>query len=247
MLRLRRPSWFAVLLTLAGIAFFVRLGIWQLDRAAYKEHLLARFAHATDAPLIPFAQVSDTAPHHAFAHIAVHGHYLPGRAYMWDDQTIGEQVGVDVYVPFVVQGHARLVIVNLGFLPHGNSELDRRPQMPPLPAGELTLHGLYASMPPPGLKLGGDQIARQKQWPKLSTYLELSQISRDLDQRLYPGIVLLDPNPKSAYLRDWTPTFIPPARHQAYAFQWFSFAAAALVIFIVLHRRVEPPKNDRQD
>ncbi|EQD80580.1 hypothetical protein B1A_00746, partial [mine drainage metagenome] len=63
----------------------------------------------------------------------------------------------------------------------------------------------------------------------------------------YPGIVLLDPNPKSAYLRDWTPTFIPPARHQAYAFQWFSFAAAALVIFIVLHRRVEPPKNDRQD
>ncbi len=246
MLRLRRPSWFAVLLTLAGIAIFVRLGIWQLDRAAYKEHLLARFAHASDAPLIPFAAVSDTAPHHRYAHVAVHGHYLQDRAYMWDDQTIGEQVGVDVYVPFVVQGRERMVIVSLGFLPHTGSERNK-PAMPPLPTGEVTLRGLYASMPPPGLKLGGDQIARQTQWPKLSTYLELSQISRDLDQRLFPGILLLDPNPKSAYLREWTPTFIPPARHQAYAFQWFSFAAAALVIFIVLHRRSEPPKNDRQE
>ena len=30
---------------------------------------------------------------------------------------------------------------------------------------------------------------------------------------------------------------MPPQRHRGYAFQWFSFAIAAIVIFIVLHWR----------
>jgi cytochrome oxidase assembly protein ShyY1 len=29
---------------------------------------------------------------------------------------------------------------------------------------------------------------------------------------------------------------MPPARHRAYALQWFSFALAAIVMFVVLHR-----------
>lgn len=242
-LKMRRPTWFAVLLTLAGVAIFVRLGIWQLDRAAYKEQLMARFDHASDAPLVPFASVSDTVPHDRYAHVEVRGHFLQGRAYMWDDQTVGEQVGVDVYVPFLVQGRDRLLMVNLGFLPHTGGPRNK-PAMPPLPTGALTLHGLYAAMPPPGLRIGGDQIAHQHVWPKLSTYLELSQISRDLDQPLFAGVLLMDPDRKSAYLRQWTPSFIPPARHQAYAFQWFSFAAAAIVIFVLIHRQKEPPRSD---
>jgi len=28
---------------------------------------------------------------------------------------------------------------------------------------------------------------------------------------------------------------MPPARHQAYAFQWFAFALAALILFVALH------------
>jgi surfeit locus 1 family protein len=35
---------------------------------------------------------------------------------------------------------------------------------------------------------------------------------------------------------------MPPARHRAYAFQWFTFAAAAVVMFVVLHRKRRNPK-----
>jgi surfeit locus 1 family protein len=30
---------------------------------------------------------------------------------------------------------------------------------------------------------------------------------------------------------------MPPARHRAYAFQWFTFALAAVVLLLVLHRK----------
>ncbi|TAL88103.1 MAG: SURF1 family protein, partial [Rhodanobacter sp.] len=33
---------------------------------------------------------------------------------------------------------------------------------------------------------------------------------------------------------------MPPIRHRAYAFQWFSFALAAVVILLVLHRKRRP-------
>ena len=48
-------------------------------------------------------------------------------------------------------------------------------------------------------------------------------------------------NRQYRFLREWTPQILPPERHQGYALQWFTFALAALVIFLVLHwRRVQP-------
>jgi cytochrome oxidase assembly protein ShyY1 len=36
---------------------------------------------------------------------------------------------------------------------------------------------------------------------------------------------------------------MPPARHRAYAFQWFSFALAVVVILLVLNRKRAPRKS----
>jgi cytochrome oxidase assembly protein ShyY1 len=53
-------------------------------------------------------------------------------------------------------------------------------------------------------------------------------------------MLLLDADAASGFVREWTPNVMPPARHRAYAFQWFAFALAALVIFIGKHwRKVE--------
>nr|MDQ2972370.1 SURF1 family protein [Pseudomonadota bacterium] len=52
----------------------------------------------------------------------------------------------------------------------------------------------------------------------------------------YPRVLLLDADPATPYVRQWTPDTMPPARHRAYALQWFTFALVALVMFFVLHR-----------
>ena len=238
-MRLRRPSWFAVLLTLAGVVLFVRLGVWQLHRAAYKEQLLAAFSHASSAPLLPFAEVVGRGPHDHYRHVQVNGSFVPGRSYVLDDQALHGVDGVDVFLPFRPAGRDRVLLVNMGFLPRQGPQ-QRIPGLPPVPAGPQHLTGLYAPPPLPGFKMGGNQLARQGRWPKLTTYLDLHQVADDLGTGVDPGVLLSDPDPAQIYLREWTPTFMPPARHQAYAFQWFSFAAATLVIFFVMHRR----KND---
>ncbi len=59
-------------------------------------------------------------------------------------------------------------------------------------------------------------------------------------------LLALDADPASIYVRVHTLDFssMPPARHRAYAFQWFTFAFAAVVILLVVQRKRKPRKSD---
>jgi len=232
-----------VLLTVAAAALFVRLGVWQLDRAAYKESLVRRYAAAASAPPEPFGQVAATPPEDAFPRVAVRGTWLADRVYLLDNPHHDARGGVEVYVPLALAGHPRLLLVDLGFLA-GTPE--QAPALPPLPAGEVALHGLYLPPPGVGLELGGDALAGQARWPKTTIYLDLAQVAKDLGRPLYPRVLALDADPAASYQREHAFDFssMPPARHRAYAFQWFSIALAVVVIFVVLHRKRRPRRTD---
>jgi surfeit locus 1 family protein len=242
---LRRPSWFALLLTTAGALLFIRLGVWQLHRADEKDELLRRYVAADSAPMRDFAAVALTPPVNAYARVQVKGEYLADRAYLLDNPKHDQRGGVEVYAPFRPRGGERLLLVDLGFLP-GNGT-DQAPQLPPLPAGEQTLHGLYVPPPGVGFEMGGDALARQSHWPKTTVYLNLPQLSTDLGTTLYPQVLALDADPAAIFVREHTLDFssMPPARHRAYAFQWFTFAVAAVVILLVLHRRRPTKPSDK--
>lgn len=236
-MRLRRPSVFAVLLTLVGIAIFCALGVWQLRRADYKEAVLARFHHAAAAPFVSLAAaVADTQPG-TYPHVRVTGQLGGARTYLLDDQMRHGRLGVMVFVPFQPDlPGAHTLLVNLGFLAKMGPDATSVPDIPPIPAHAVTLTGIYAPPPLPGLKLGGNPLPRESTWPKLVTWIDPAQIAADLHAPVYPHVLLLDPDPHSAYLRLWTANVMPPARHRAYALQWFCFAIAAIVMFFVMHR-----------
>ncbi len=233
----RRPAWWAVLLTAAAALLFVRLGVWQLHRADFKEALLRRYAASSSAPLQDFARVAAMPPADSFPRVRVSGRYLVDRAYLLDNPKHDERGGVEVFVPFQLRDQRSLLLVDLGFLP-GTGD-GKTPDLPPLPQTQVSLQGLYVPAPSTGFQMGGDALTRQTRWPKSSIFLRLDEISRDLGRPLYPRVLGLDPDPASIYTRVRTLDFssMPPARHRAYAFQWFSFALAVVVILLVLHRK----------
>lgn len=233
----RRPAWWAVLLTAAAALLFVRLGVWQLHRADFKEALLRRYAASSSAPLQDFARVAAMPPADSFPRVRVSGRYLVDRAYLLDNPKHDERGGVEVFVPFQLRDQRSLLLVDLGFL-SGMGD-GKAPDLPPLPPTEISLEGLYVPPPSTGFQMGGDALTRQTHWPKSSIFLRLDEISRDMGRPLYPRVLALDADPASIYTRVRTLDFssMPPARHRAYAFQWFSFALAVVVILLVLHRK----------
>ena len=246
MMRLRRPGPFAVLLTLFGVTVFCALGVWQLERAAYKETVLARFHNAATASLVSLSDARADREPDAYPHVKVTGRLQGDRVYLLDDQMRSGRLGVMVFVPFLPEASTRTLLVNLGFLAKMGADTTTLPDIPPIPDNPVTLTGIYAPPPLPGLKLGGNPLVREKTWPKLVTWIDTQQIADDLHTRVYPDVLLTDPDPHSAYIRSWTANVMPPARHRAYALQWFSFAIAAVVMFVVLHRvrRDDAPGED---
>jgi surfeit locus 1 family protein len=237
----RRPSWWALLLTVAGALLFIRLGVWQLHRADFKESLLRRYAAASSAPVQDFAAVADKPPANSFPRVQVQGRYLVDRLYLLDNPKHDSRGGVEVFAPFELPGESRLLLVDLGFLAgQGN---DQTPELPPLSSAPVELHGLYVPPPPTGFKMGGDALARQSRWPKKSIFLTLGEVAGDLGRPLYPRVLALDADTSSIYVRKHALDLsMPPARHRAYAFQWFAFALAAVVILLVVHRKRGPKK-----
>jgi len=98
------------LLALACVAGFVRLGIWQLHRAEFKEQLLAHSHHVlAERKAEPLATAADAAmpdkeSPDAYEWTSGSGHFLPLPAIRLDNQARGGQQGIRVYRVFQPDG-----------------------------------------------------------------------------------------------------------------------------------------------
>jgi surfeit locus 1 family protein len=90
------------------------------------------------------------------------------------------------------------------------------------------------------LRMGGNVLPRQAEWPKTVIYIDLGEIAADAAREL-DARVLLEIGDDARFVRDWTPAVFPPVRHLGYAWTWLTFALVAVATFLILHwRRREP-------
>ena len=233
--RWHRPRWFAIALTLAGIAFFVRLGVWQIDRAHEKERLFTAFAGAAEQVPVSLEQARREAKPLRYPLVHVSGRYDTAHVYVLDNQLRGDRQGVMVFDVFEPSDGSVPLLANQGFI--ARDARGERPSIPVPSQGVQTLTALYAPPPSSGLRLGGNALPGQRAWPKTSIYIDPGDIAADLGRRLDARVLLLIPTPASAFIREWQPDVFPPERHFAYAFTWFTFALVAIVMFVILHWR----------
>jgi surfeit locus 1 family protein len=240
-----RPGVFAIALTLAGIALFMWLGLWQVRRAHEKADLFAAFAGVAQQAPVALAQARRMVKPSRYPLVSVVGHYDPQHAYVLDNQVRDGHPGVMLFDVFEPSDGGVPLLANRGFL--ARDVRGARPRVPAPPAGEQTLIALYAPPPGSGLRLGGNALVQQQTWPKTSIYLDVDEVAADLGRRLDPNVLLLMPGHEdaagSAFVREWKPEVFPPERHLAYAFTWFLFAVVCAATFVILHwRKQEEPQ-----
>ena len=223
-----------------AIAAFSWLGSWQLDRAGEKERRLGAFAVRTaDAPILLNDRLSvmpaEIDPEWwRYRRVEVAGEVLGARQYLLDNRTRNGVAGYHVYLPMLVTGLERVVLVNRGWVETGPSR-ERRPNLALSPS-ELVVSGIvdYPRLP---LLLGDDGYA-EPSWPKVVQRIDLDRAARDLGRRVLPFVVLMDAAAPHGFVREWTPYLgIGPDRHRGYALQWFSLAAAVAVVWLVVKVR----------
>lgn len=228
---------FAVVLTIFGIACFVALATWQFRRAQEKAELFAAFAHASEQVPVALDQARREATRSRYPRVRVAGRYDSQHAYVLDNQVRDGRNGIILFNVFEPADGSAPLLVNRGFLARGTD--GAKPAIPAPPAGAQDLLALYAPPPGIGLRLGGNQLPQQRDWPKTGIYLDTTEIAQDLGRKVDSRVLLLEPEAGSPFVREWTPQVMPPQRHLGYAFTWLTFALVALVIFTGKHLREE--------
>jgi len=229
MLRPSAPWWALTALAVALCIAFVGLGRWQWRRGEVRQEEWDAFARgADDVRPLGASKLDDIA---RFARVAVSGHWRPDRQFLLDNRSHAGLPGYEVLTPLEL-ADGRALLVDRGWVAFTGSRA-RLPDVSFAPAPTVTLIGRVNELPSAGLAYGRAAPALEGSWPRITSYPRMSELDAALGRLLERRIVLLDPGAADGYVRDWQPPGLPPARHWAYAIQWWLFAVTLVVIWSV--------------
>jgi surfeit locus 1 family protein len=214
----------------------VELGIWQLNRADEKRvaHMLQDRGQKTETLLLS-EQIRSDLQSLLYRNIKSTGHFDGVHQYLLDNQISQGKAGYFVLTPFLIKGEKKAVLVNRGWLPVGKTRND----IPEISVGneERSINGRINHFPSVGIKLEGAEIPT-KTWPALVQVVDTKVISKRLGYQLMPFQVELDKDAAYGYKREWhSASPMPPAKHIAYAVQWFLLAITLTILFVKYGRQ----------
>lgn len=232
---LLRPRWLAGLgLVLLVVVSFVRLGFWQLDRLRERHAYESLVAERLGSPPAPLAELltSSGDAEIRFRRVTAEGSFDTRHEVILYGRTQDGMTGNHVLTPLVLDD-GTAIAVDRGWVPLTDDA-------PPLvdaapPAGRVRVTGVLFSSEVPTAETSAPPSP-------VTTFarVDLTALSAQVPYSLAPAYLLLgsqDPAqsglPQIAPLPD--PAVSPP--HLSYAVQWFTFAAIAVVGFVVLVRR----------
>jgi surfeit locus 1 family protein len=116
----------------------------------------------------------------------------------------------------------------------------RRDQLPEVatPRGRVRVEGRMLERLPQPMKLA------EKTSGKVRQSLDLKEFALESGLALQAFVIEQHAGPADGLLREWTAPDAGIEKHQAYSLQWYSLAALAVVLFLVLSfkRREDPSK-----
>jgi surfeit locus 1 family protein len=223
-----RPGALASAATIAFCALTVSLGLWQTRRAAEKDALQASFERlaAAEPRALPARPVA--ADDLALRRVVARGEYLEGLTILLDNRVHRGRAGFHVLAPLRIAGGSLYVLVNRGWVPGGRT----RAELPQVttPAGEQVVEGLAIVPSARVYELAPDTLeGRVWQNLVLDRYREWSKLE------LQPIVIQQTNDAHDGLVRDWERLDAGADRHRGYALQWFSLAALAAVLYVVLN------------
>jgi surfeit locus 1 family protein len=230
--RHRAFAW-VTLAMLVGVTLTVRLGFWQLSRAAEKETRHAVIVAQMSAPVLntPALLAQSAQFEQLHQRVELQGEWLPEYTVYLDNRPMSGHAGFWVLTPLKLNATTR-VLVQRGWVPR--HQLDRT-LLPTIqsPAGEVRVHGRIA--PPPS-----HLMALSTEPEVTDTASKPSKIRQNLNLETYAtqtggefAAVVLQTDPASdGLLREWPEIAAGVEKNLAYAFQWFALAALQLMLYI---------------
>ena len=224
-----KPRWLGALILLVCVPIFIKLGLWQYHKAVLKQQIQAQQqstrGELTSLPSLPADFIALQ-----YKNVRIKGKYNTEKQILLDNQVEASQAGFHVFTPLKIEGTNDYVLINRGWLAGSKSRNDipkfETPTSSVEVVGQLWL---------PNKKIFTLESAQQKYAiSKVWQHLDMVRYQKTLPN-LLPVIIKLDEKSTAGgFVRHWQMPESKIASHFGYAYQWFGFALASVLIYIFI-------------
>jgi surfeit locus 1 family protein len=226
------PRGWPLALAAAACAAGIALASWQTRRAEEKRALGVELDEALKAAPIEISTTPVENKNLILKRVAARGEFIAERTLFLDNKIRHGRVGYEVITPFRLSRSALHVLVNRGWVAASPSR-DVLPEVR-TPAGETRVEGLALERLPHALQLKENTQGRVRQ------NVDLGAFAADTGLALQPIVIEQRSDSGDGLLREWPRPDAGIERHEGYALQWYSLAALAVVLALVLSFRRDP-------
>jgi surfeit locus 1 family protein len=167
--------------------------------------------------------------------VTVEGEFAPKYTVYLDNKTRRGKAGYEIVTPLKIRGSSSHMLVNRGWIEAGKT----REVLPEVrtPAGELRIEGIALDRLPKVLNLENSK-------GRVRQNLDIVEFAAETGLRLEPRVIEQHSDLPDGLARDWPRHDAGIEKHEGYALQWYSLAALAVVLAIVLSfRKIEAPSK----
>ncbi|MFY1703910.1 SURF1 family protein [Micromonospora sp. WMMA1923] len=222
-------------LTLVAAFAMVQLGNWQLDRYRDRSAINERIDASERATPVPLSTVLSApaggvgtagpapASTDAWTRITATGRYDPENVVLVRGRTVDSRVGFEVLTPLVL-ADGTAVLVDRGWIPPAPGGATAQPEVPAVPAGEVTVVGRVHES-----ESGAGTVDRRNGLLE-TRRVAVPRLAEQLPYPVYGAYVLLDEQTPAAdplfkavsvgHANNW--------QNLGYVVQWWAFAAMSL-------------------
>ena len=232
MLRLR-PLFWPTAIMLPIILFSLGLGVWQMERRAWKRDILDRLAANQAAPPMPFDELVKGDPlRREYGRVRLSGRFLHDKEFYLAARSLKDKVGMQVVTPLSLDD-GRVVLFDRGWIPSEKKDPARRAegQLP----GRVELTGIVRRSQVKR-QFAPDNDPAKNFWFHVDVPLMRQMAGGKADPALDTFFLDADatPNPGGVPVGGQTRLDIPND-HLQYAITWFLIALAGAGVYLAYH------------
>ena len=236
-----RVNWFVAAGIVLAAAGFIRLGIWQFDRASEKMALQTAMQQEQQKEAINIEDIiitrDGTIPN---LHVTLAGEYINEKSFLLVPQSYNGQLGFGVITPFRLQHSDRIVLVDRGWITVASGAKLNFGLV--VGARQLTAQIHLQSSSP-----GSDERPDASAWPVQIRRLDVDVMSEILGEDLFPYPVRLNEDQPGVLIRHWTAVTANSNANISYAIQWFVLAAALVIVSLLTSSNIVSILRAKED
>lgn len=211
------------------IPLFIKLGLWQYNKAELRKEIQSSYNASLDQDALVLPDNLTDVDAWKYKKVKVKGQYETKYQILLDNQVEENVAGFHVITPLRLDGSNDYVLINRGWVAGGADHTD----IPTINTPDYSLEIIGFVWVPSKKIFSLESDNEKSSWKTVWQHMDMERYQKSIPIHILPLVIKLDSKSNAGgFVRKWQLPASKIATNMGYAYQWFGFTIASILIFL---------------